>query len=69
MGSQWDSPLNLPVYQQDVIPPYVAPITFPEAPVPPGGDGVDGGFIDVGHITDDEFDPVTGDYIDGGGGF
>ena len=33
-----------------------------------------GGFMDVGHITDsiplsDEFDPVTGDYIDGGGGY
>ena len=74
MGTQWDSPLNLPVYQQDVIPPYVAPITFPEAPVippdlGPPGEGVDGGFIDVGHITDDEFDPVTGDYIDAGGGF
>ncbi len=45
MGTQWDSPLNLPVYQQDVIPPYVPPITFPEAPVPPGGDTGNGGTV------------------------
>jgi len=65
MGSQWDSPLNLPVYQQDVIPPYVPPITFPEAPViPPDGDTGNGGTV----IDDTIYnDPIYDDpYYDAG---
>jgi hypothetical protein len=68
MGTQWDSPLNLPVYQQDVIPPYVPPITFPEAPVPPGGDTGNGGTV----IDDTIYnDPIYDDpnYDAGGDGF
>ncbi len=38
-GTQWDSPLNNPVYQKDIIPPYVPPVTFPEAPVIPPVNG------------------------------